>query len=528
MSWPDADDFAFAKVMSGDPPQPLLSQIPPFPRAASYVRMSTDHQVYSAEHQRLSLAAFASANGFSIIREYADEGKSGLDIKGRVGLRGLIRDVQEGSPGFTTVLVYDVSRWGRFQDVDESAHYEYVCRNAGVSVIYCAESFENDGSPMASLMKSIKRMMAAEYSRELSSKVFNAQSRFITMGYKQGGSAGYALRRVVVGADGTVKHELRYGERKGATCDRVVFVKGPDDEIEVLRTIYSMYVDDHLTETEITRRLNATGVPSEFDRPWTPWLVHSLLTNEKYLGNLVFNRGSFKLQRKAVHNPSSMWIRLDAAFDPPIPAEIYYRAQAERVRRQTRPEKEFLLQQIRDIGRTHGKVTTTLLTKLVNSTMPKRLARHFGTITNAYLLAGISTTSTYQYVATRQFVTKTAFDVHNNVVAHCREAGSAVEDGGRSNGVVINRNVAVLVVVMRSRKYAGDLIRWKVDRRHFDATDFVIAVQLGTDNASIHGYYLLPAATFKGRHLTLRQERLVDHSRFWYAELSDVFRTKQR
>lgn len=161
--------------------------------AAIYVRMSTDRQVYSVAHQRLHLHAFALARGYCVVQEYADEGKSGLDIKGRAGLRALIHDVQVGSPGFTTVLVYDVSRWGRFQDVDESAHYEYVCRSAGVSVLYCAEPFENDGSPMASLIKSIKRTMAAEYSRELSTKVFNAQCRFIGLGYKQGGRAGYAL-----------------------------------------------------------------------------------------------------------------------------------------------------------------------------------------------------------------------------------------------------------------------------------------------------------------------------------------------
>jgi DNA invertase Pin-like site-specific DNA recombinase len=37
------------------------------------------------------------------------------------------------------VLVYDVSRWGRFQDIDESAHYEFVCKQAGIKVAYCAE-----------------------------------------------------------------------------------------------------------------------------------------------------------------------------------------------------------------------------------------------------------------------------------------------------------------------------------------------------------------------------------------------------
>lgn len=505
------------------PTPPLIVETSPLTHAAIYVRMSTDRQNYSAEHQRESLIAFAVDRGFTIVREYADEGKSGLDIKGRAGLRALIHDVQSGSPGFASVLVYDVSRWGRFQDVDESAHYEYVCRSAGITVLYCAEQFDNDGSPMASLIKSIKRTMAAEYSRELSTKVFNAQCRFISLGFKQGGRAGYALRRLVIGPDGTSKHELGYGERKGATCDRVVFIKGPDSEIAVLRDIYTMYIDERLGETEISRRLNAAKVPSEFDRGWTPWLVHSLLTNEKYLGNLVFNRGSFKLQRKAVHNPPNMWIRRDAAFEAPLPAGIYYLAQAERVRRQAKPDKASLLQLIRDVHQTHGKVTTNLLTRHVNSTMPKLLARHFGTITHAYLLAGISTTSTYEYVATRRFVAKTRSDTLDEILVHCREANRDSARGNRKNEVIIDQQVAVLSVVLRSRKYTGNLVRWKLDRRHFELTDFVIAVQLGLDNASIIGYYLFPSADFRGPDLTLRQESLSEYGRYYYLHLSDMF-----
>lgn len=497
--------------------------------AAIYVRMSTDHQVYSPVHQRQSLLAFALARGYCVVREYVDEGKSGLDIKGRAGLRALIHDVEAGSPGFATVLVYDVSRWGRFQDVDESAHYEYVCRNAGVTVHYCAEPFENDGSPMASLIKSIKRTMAAEYSRELSTKVFDAQSRFISMGYKQGGSAGYALRRVVVGPDGTVKHELRYGERKGATSDRVIFVKGPDAEIIVLSKIYSMYIDDHLADTEIARRLNADGVPSEFGRPWTPWLVHSVLTNEKYLGNLVFNRGSFKLQQKAVHNPACIWIRLDAAFDAPIAAAIYHRAQEERAKRQARPDKAALLQKIRDVHAAHGRVTTTLLTKHVNSTMPKLLARHFGTITHAYKLAGITTTSTYKYVATRRFVANVGSELRSEIRDQCSKANYSLTQGAKKNsGLLINQAVHVLGAVMRCRKYVGNLIRWRLDRRHFETADFVIAVQLGLDNESILGCYLFPSCIFRGEHLTLRHESLEQYDKYWYASVREVFIHGQR
>jgi hypothetical protein len=70
-----------------------------------------------------------------------------------------------------------ISRWGRFQDIDESAHYEFLCRSARIPVHYCAEQFSNDGSIASSIMKTFKRTMAAEYSRELGVKVLAGQQR---------------------------------------------------------------------------------------------------------------------------------------------------------------------------------------------------------------------------------------------------------------------------------------------------------------------------------------------------------------
>ena len=129
--------------MHDSPPQLPLAR-----RAAQYVRMSTEHQQYSTENQADKILDYAAQHGFEIVRTYADEGKSGLSISGRDGLQRLLADVKVGNTDFEAVLVYDVSRWGRFQDADESAHYEYTCKQAGILVIYCAEQFENDGSPV--------------------------------------------------------------------------------------------------------------------------------------------------------------------------------------------------------------------------------------------------------------------------------------------------------------------------------------------------------------------------------------------
>ncbi len=165
-------------------------------RAAQYVRMSADHQQYSLENQSQAIGRYARDHGMEVVRTYVDAGKSGLTLQHRDGLRQLIQDVESGAAEFAAILVYDVSRWGRFQDADESAFYEYCCKRVKINVHYCAELFENDGSLPATLLKTIKRTMAGEYSRELSVKVFAGKCRLIELGFRQGGSAGFRHDRL--------------------------------------------------------------------------------------------------------------------------------------------------------------------------------------------------------------------------------------------------------------------------------------------------------------------------------------------
>ena len=114
----------------------------------------------------------------------------------------LLSDVISGEINFRAILVLDVSRWGRFQDTDQAAHYEYLCREAGVQLHYCAESFENDGGAISSIVKHMKRVMAAEYSRDLSARISRAQRQQAKLGFKMGGMAPYGTRRQVVDENG--------------------------------------------------------------------------------------------------------------------------------------------------------------------------------------------------------------------------------------------------------------------------------------------------------------------------------------
>src|SRR4051812_11882085 len=109
---------------TSDPP---ISLVP----AAEYVRMSTEHQRYSTDNQQMAIHRYAEKRGYQIVRTYADEGKSGLRLDGRDAIKQLLRDVEGRTAGFKAILVYDVSRWGRFQDPDEAAAIELSCKKAG-------------------------------------------------------------------------------------------------------------------------------------------------------------------------------------------------------------------------------------------------------------------------------------------------------------------------------------------------------------------------------------------------------------
>jgi|SRR5580693_9232371 len=237
-------------------------------RAAEYVRMSTDHQQYSTANQSDAIRAYAAERGMEIVRTYADEGKSGLSLYMRGGLRRLLQDVQSGEADFTVIIVFDVSRWGRFQDSDESAYHEYICKLAGISVHYCAEQFENDGSPISTIVKSIKRAMAGEYSRELSVKVFAGQRRIVEQGFRLGGLAGYGLRRTLIDQNGTIKCSLAKGEWKSITTDRVVLSLGPSEELEIVRSMYAMFVHNGKNEYHIAKELNDRELKNHLGNIW--------------------------------------------------------------------------------------------------------------------------------------------------------------------------------------------------------------------------------------------------------------------
>jgi DNA invertase Pin-like site-specific DNA recombinase len=365
-------------------------------RAAQYVRMSREHQKYSIANQSTANHVYAAQHGMAIVRTYSDEGRSGLSLNRRNALKQLITDVQSAKIEFNAIIVYDVSRWGRFQDADESAFYEFICKHAGITVHYCAEQFQNDGSSFSAIVKAVKRAMAGEYSRELSVRVFAAQRRIVQQGYRLGGYAGYGLRRMLVGQNGALRGVLERGEHKCIATDRLVLVPGPQNEVATVRWIFATFVQEGKTEQQIANILNKHGTISEFERPWTAERIRYLLKSEKYAGHNVWGQISFKLQKTKVRNAPELWIRATRVFEPIIEQLTFDAAQS--------VFQDRLIHPIRGRGRTYSdKAMLAALKRLCKRRgyLSRRIidldgevqsagayANRFGSLKRAYQLIG--------------------------------------------------------------------------------------------------------------------------------------------
>lgn len=497
-------------------------------RAVEYVRMSTEHQQYSTENQSDKIREYAARRGIEIVRTYADAGKSGLRIDGRASLQRLLNDVESGSADFTAILVYDVSRWGRFQDADESAYYEYRCRRAGIQVAYCAEQFENDGSPVSTIVKGVKRAMAGEYSRELSAKVFAGQCRLIELGFRQGGPAGYGLRRVLVDQNGSIKAELTRGEHKSLQTDRVILMPGPEDEVRTVNQMYRWFIDDALVESEIAGRLNGMKVRTDLDREWTRATVHEVLTNEKYIGNNIYNRISFKLKKLRVENTPDMWIKKIGAFESIVPSDVFYTAQGILRARAHRYTNEELIERLRTLYQNRGFLSGLIIDETEGMPSTSVYSHRFGSLVRAYEMVGFTPDRDYRYLETNKFLRRFHPEIVNQTESQIASLGGSVRRDPATDLLRVNDEFSISLVLSRCQIPESGRNHWKVRFDTSLAPDITVAVRLDQSNQAALDYYLLPRLDFAQPRINLAERNPVEFESYRFDNLDYLYGMAER
>jgi DNA invertase Pin-like site-specific DNA recombinase len=408
------------------------------------------------------------------------------------------------------VLVYDVSRWGRFQDIDESAHYEFVCKQAGIKVVYCAEVFDNDGSLLSSIVKNIKRAMAAEYSRELSAKTHAGASRLARLGFRMGSPLCYGLERLAVDEKSQQKGILKPGEYKNLSSDHVRVRPGTAEERAVIRWIFEVFVRGR-SQTDIIRELNRRGVATKNGLPWRLNRMRVLLRNETYIGNLVWNRSSSKLGAKKTNNPKDLWIRSEGCVEPIIDRDIFFRAQKIMDEYRITISEEEMLARLRKVLMKKGSLSTNIINATPGLPRTTTYLKHFGTLRNLYRLIGYNNTKYWKDLEAYQ----RCDDLNLGNAARLREAFEKA--GGRtafdpSLGCLrVNDTVSICFGVAKWRKYEGRGMRWTLRLRSRWPAGWIVAIRLATNCNAIQDYFLLPSAYCAGRWLWISEDNLQTH-----------------
>ncbi|MEM7620747.1 MAG: recombinase family protein [Pseudomonadota bacterium] len=488
-----------------------------------YVRMSTDHQKYSTENQAEAITEYAKRKNLEIINTYADEGKSGLNLAGRDALKQLIDDVQRGNKEFGTILVLDITRWGRFQNADESAYYEYICCRAGIDVQYVAEQFENDGSPTANIIKSVKRSMAGEYSRELSTKVFAGQCRLIEKGFRQGGLAGFGLRRMLIDEHGNQKGQLKQGEHKSLQTDRVVLVPGPEEEIKTVRWIYRAFIEDGMKESEIAHVLNQQGILTDLDREWTRGTIHQILTNEKYIGNNVFNRTSHKLKKRRMVNTPDMWVRSDGVFEAIVDPSNFYTVQGILRERSRKFSDDEMLDKLRHLHERKGWLSRIVIDEQEDMPSSGAYLHRFGSLLRAYKLVGYTPDRDYRYIEINRHLRIFYAEIVEDTIRKIKALGASIHREVGSDLLYLNNELIVSVVICRCLQTKAGAYRWKIRLDSGLEPDITIAIRMDARNEKPLDYYLLPSLDIEDPKIRLSENNGLALDAYRFDDLEPFF-----
>ncbi|EIB6191974.1 recombinase family protein [Salmonella enterica] len=462
-------------------------------RVAQYLRMSTDHQQYSLHNQSEYIKDYAEKNNMEIAYTYDDAGKSGVSIIGRHSLQQLLSDVEQKKIDIQAVLFYDVSRFGRFQNSDEAAYYSFLFERNGVDLIYCSEPIPTKDFPLeSSVILNIKRSSAAYHSRNLSEKVFIGQVNLIKLGYHQGGMAGYGLRRLLVDENGIAKEILGFRKRKSIQTDRVILIPGPKNEIKIVNSIYDLFIDDNMPEFIIAERLNEQNIPAENGTLWTRAKIHQILTNEKYIGNNIYNKTSSKLKSRLVKNPKNEWVRCDKAYKPIISKKKYNKAQEIIQLRSVHLTNEELLEKLKQKLESNGKLSGFIIDEDDTGPSSSVYRTRFGGLLRAYTLIGYKPEHDYSYIqineALRSFYSGIIEDFKREIL----KSNCYIDEYKYAPMLYINDELLISVLITKCTPMKSGKLRWKVRFDNSQKADITIVIRMDSQNISPLDFYIIP------------------------------------
>jgi len=235
----------------------------PIKLIATYARVSTSTQEdqQTIKTQTMSLKEHADKNGYTIVKEYVDDGWSG-DMLARPDLDMLRQDAKDKK--FDAILIYDPDRLARRYSYQELVMDEL--RENGVDVMFITIS-----SPKNSEDKILHgvRGLFAEYERAKISERFR-------LGKLRKVKEGHILvSEPLYGYDYILKNDNVHG-----------YYVINEEEARVVRMIFNFVALEGLTLRKVVRKLQELGIkPRKSKRGvWSTSTLSTMLRHKAYIG----------------------------------------------------------------------------------------------------------------------------------------------------------------------------------------------------------------------------------------------------
>ena len=285
---------------------------------------------------------------------------------------------------------------------------------------------------------------------------------------------------------------LKRSEQKSLQTDRVILVPGPEEEVSIVRHMYQMFIKHGKNEREIAEYLNERGIKTDADRQWTSSTVQQVLTNEKYIGNNVYNRISFKLKKKRVTNPRDIWIRRDGVFEAIVDPTSFYTVQGIIQERNRHWSNEELIKMLVQLIKKHSDVSAHLIDRTDGMPSSATYRSRFGTLIQAYRLAGYTPYRDFSYVEINQRLRALHPTLIDATVQRLESVGASIGMDNDSSHLVVNGEYTAALVLLRCLQTPSGSLLWRIRFGRKRLPDITVMVRMNPANDEPSDFYLLP------------------------------------
>ena len=269
---------------------------------------------------------FNHVEEFESYTEYVDDGHTGTDTE-RESFQRLLGDVMTGK--ITCVVVKDLSRFARNYS-DAGSLIDNLFVQMGVRFISLAEGVDSYLNPdsVNSIIVPITNVMNNQYCYQTSKKIRQVFDYKRRNGQYIGSFAPYGYIK-----DPANKHQLLVDTEAAETVKRVysMLLQGSS------KRAIALYLNEHgiLSPTAYRRKKGLPVSSAVADDPmWGARMIHEMLTNPIYTGDLV--QGRRRVKSYKVHQieavPEDEWVRVPDTHEAIIPHETFDKVQALLVR----------------------------------------------------------------------------------------------------------------------------------------------------------------------------------------------------